>query len=106
MRAAVVLLIVVAIASAQGCDARDCAEERSGQQRCVNNRLETCNEDGTLSYESCNSRGLVCSEELKACVTAEVAMTTSGGGGSTPTGGGAPGQGGMAQGTGQGGSGG
>ena len=64
------------------CASRDCAEERAGEQRCVGNRIETCNEDGTLTYESCSSRGLFCSDELLACVTAEVAMSGSGGGAS------------------------
>lgn len=75
---------------ASGCASRDCAEERAGEQRCVGNRIETCNEDGTLTYESCSSRGLFCSDELLACVTEEVAMSGAGGSAS----GGASGQGG------------
>ena len=75
----VCVLAVAGVLLAPGCASRDCAEERAGDQRCVGNRIETCNEDGTLTYESCSTRGLFCSEELLACVTEEVAMTGSGG---------------------------
>jgi hypothetical protein len=72
-----------------GCDNRDCAADRAGDVRCVSNRIETCNEDGTLTYEGCSDRGLVCSAELRACVTEEVAMTTTGSGGMASGGAGA-----------------
>ena len=59
------------------CTSRDCAVERQGQTRCVGNQLETCTTEGTLEYESCAAKGLVCSAERSACVTTEVAMATS-----------------------------
>ena len=89
------LLALASLPLAPGCASRDCAEERAGEQRCVGNRIETCNDDGTLTYESCSSRGLFCSAELLACVTEEVAMTGAGGssdgGGGPATGGNGPG---------------
>jgi len=96
--AGLIVLATTTTPLASGCASRDCAEERAGQQRCVGNRVETCNDDGTLSYESCSAKGLFCSDELLACVTEDVAMTGSGGGtgqaggagtGGDPAGGGA-----------------
>jgi plastocyanin len=37
----------------QACKGIDCSPERAGQVRCVGNKIETCNEDGTLAYDSC-----------------------------------------------------
>ncbi len=89
------LLVAAPLWVVSSCSARDCDEARAGQVRCVGNRVELCNADGTLSYESCSSQGLVCSEHHQACVTEQVAMTGSGGmggaggsGGATDTGGG------------------
>ena len=76
------VLAMAALPLTPSCASRDCAEERAGERRCVGNRIETCNEDGTLSYESCSTRGLFCSDELLACVTEEVAMSGAGGGSS------------------------
>lgn len=76
------------------CSSRDCAVERQGQTRCVGNRVETCTVDGQLEYEGCAARGLVCSETLGACVTAEVAMATSTAASSGSGGGGGGGNGG------------
>lgn len=83
MRTALAVLALPLIAGLlvvhPGCTSRDCDEARAGQVRCVGNRVELCNEDGTLSYESCSTQGLVCSEVHGACVTEQVAMTGSGG---------------------------
>jgi hypothetical protein len=101
---ALVLVGGVTMTHTWGCASRDCAEERAGEQRCVGNRIETCNEDGTLTYESCSAKDLFCSEELLACVTEEVAMSGSGTGGGSAGGGGAGGDGGSPGGGGAGGS--
>lgn len=95
----------LSLTSSTSCTSRDCSEERAGQVRCVANRSEVCNPDGTLTYTSCTAMGLFCSEENGGCVTEDI-LNASGGGGSGPAGGagGAPtttnGSGGSPQGSG------
>ncbi|MSP25831.1 MAG: hypothetical protein EXR75_11855 [Myxococcales bacterium] len=55
----------------------ECAKERAGQVRCVGNQVERCESDQQLSYEPCAPKDLVCSVAHGACVTPEVAMSTS-----------------------------
>lgn len=89
------------------CTARDCGEERAGQVRCIANRSETCNADGTLTYVSCTAQGLFCSVEKGGCVTKDILNSTGGGTGEGGSGGASSG-GGMSSGgmMGSGGSGG
>lgn len=75
--------ISIAATSASACTTRDCAEERAGQVRCVANRAELCEADGSLVYTSCTTQGLFCSEDHGGCVTEEIInMTSSSAGGS------------------------
>lgn len=37
----------------EACKGRDCSPERAGQVRCVGDRIETCNDDGSIAYASC-----------------------------------------------------
>ncbi len=92
---------LVAAGCAQlSCTTRDCAEERAGQVRCVANRLETCEADGTLTYQSCTVERLVCSEKHRGCVTQDLLEGAGGNGagagvgGSSQTAGGTAGAGG------------
>jgi hypothetical protein len=82
LRAIGLVLFLAAGASMipSACTTRDCSEDRAGQARCISNRLELCNDDGTVSYQSCTANALFCSEIHKGCVTKEV-LSGSGGGG-------------------------
>jgi hypothetical protein len=75
-------VVLAAGFAVDGCAARDCSEERAGQVRCVSNRVELCEDDGTLTYTSCAAQGLVCSEKHGGCVSSDVANATSSGGSS------------------------
>lgn len=86
--AAAVACLVAAVVSGGACTTRDCSEDRAGQARCISNRLELCNADGTLSYQSCTAAGLYCSEEHGGCVTKDVLDGTTGTGGAGGAGGG------------------
>lgn len=90
-------LSTVLTAFTGACKTDECSVERIGQKRCVGNRLELCNPDLTLSYDSCTDNvgdNKYCSAAHKACVTKEIfdaqtvaASTTSAGeGGSTVSG--------------------
>lgn len=73
--------IAIAATSGSACTTRDCAEERAGQVRCVANRAELCEADGSLVYTSCTTQGLFCSEQHGGCVTKDVLDMSAGGGG-------------------------